>query len=85
MQSRTPCSRKAQVGGSQNLAPSSTVTSREHSVPQRPVGDGGAAWVPNPPGDADTRSSLRASGAVTTNSSSLETSSRFGHFMGRSL
>lgn len=30
-------------------------------------GRGPAAWVPNPPGDADTCSSLRTTGTVTTN------------------
>lgn len=41
MKSRTPCSRKAQVGGSQNSSPpSSTAASWEHSVPRRPAGVG---------------------------------------------
>lgn len=41
MKSRTPRSRKAQVGGSQNSSPpSSTAASWEHSVPRRPAGVG---------------------------------------------
>lgn len=73
MRSCTPCPRKAQVGGSQNLVPTQwqcdfrgarrATKARRGGAWAR--GGGGAAWAPNPPGDADTRPSLSTAGTIT--------------------